>query len=159
MDRKTFLDHFDSLLVKAGRELEGSNYVWGGKNPAIDGGLDCSGYVRWVQMLVYGKEITIRNAHDQIKHKYLTFLADDAPGTLRFYTDNNGAKYHHVTISLGNGMELNPNGGPENKKENPGKIEEMPVPVLLSHQKVEYRRTNWHYLFFTDNKGQPINYF
>jgi hypothetical protein len=158
MSREVFLNYYDALLVTAGMRYNGGNYVWGGKDIERDGGLDCSGYVRWAQMQVYGQNITIRNAHDQRINPNLTLPGNGGPGSLNYYTDDNGVKYHHVTINLGNGMELNPNGGPKNERDNPAKIEIMNLPILKSHQRVDNRRTNWHYLFFID-KGQIINHF
>jgi hypothetical protein len=158
MNRESFLNYYDRLLVQAGMKYNGGNYVWGGKDPEKDGGLDCSGYVRWAQIQVFGQNITIRNAHDQRTDPNLTIEGNGGYGSLNYYTNNNGVKYHHVTINLGNGMELNPNGGPKNERDNPAKIEIMNLPILESHQRVDNRRTNWHYLFFID-KGQIINHF
>ncbi|MDR0312594.1 MAG: C40 family peptidase [Treponema sp.] len=159
MDRESFLNYYDRILVEAAMKQLGKNYVWGGKDPEKDGGLDCSGYIRWAQIQVYGQAIAIRNAHDQRMHPNLTIEGNEGYGSLNYYTDDNGNKYHHVTIYLGNGYELNPYGGEKNDINNPGRIRFMELPQLKSHQTVDNRRTNWHYLFFTGNNGQLTNYF
>ena len=147
MDRIGFFDYFDSLLVSKAMEQVGGNYVWGGKDPVENGGLDCSGFVRWVQMQVYGQGIEPRDAHNQAIHPLLTITGNEGPGSLNFYFDVISKRYIHVNLDLGNGRVINPSGNQSNTINYPGIIKEIKRPDI-ENTFIVNRRTNWHYLFF-----------
>jgi hypothetical protein len=157
MNREALRSNEDKKFVEAVTQLQGWNYVWEEKKKKINGGVDCSGLQLWGMMQVYGKPITDRTAHG-IATSSLTMPGNWEPGSLIFFKYCN-ANFHHVSTYLGNGKELEPHGNDTNKRENPANIfvrDRLPV---SNNPDIVNRRINWHFIFFTDNKGQLVNNF
>jgi RHS repeat-associated protein len=134
-------------FVAEAMKLRGPDtYVWGGKNPAVDGGTDCSGTVEWAGEQAAQVSIRTRNANNQARDPKLTIPGDDSRGTLNYYDWNGDGKYDHVTINLGDGNELNPYGGVNNTRDNPAPIEIMPLHVLEGKETMSNRQYNWLYI-------------
>jgi hypothetical protein len=158
MNMESFLTHYDLELKEAVMQLEGWNYVWEGRNPAIHGGVDCSGLIIWGIRQVYGSDDTPNlNAHG-IATSNLTMDGNWGPGSLIFFKNGN-SNYYHVSTYLGGWKELEPHGNDGNKRENPANIFVRNRVPEYNNPDVVNKRINWHYLFFTGNNGQAINYF
>jgi len=144
------LNEFMNLkFVDEAMKLIGPNsYVWGGKNPNTAGGTDCSGTVQWSAEQASGVNILTRNADDQVKDKKLTTPGDGSLGTLNYYDWNGDGKYDHVTISLGNGTEINPFGNDTNNRNNPAPIMIMDNHVLTGKETKVNRQLNWQYILY-----------
>jgi cell wall-associated NlpC family hydrolase len=136
----------DKFADKAGDRLGDKNYVWGGKIPENDGGTDCSGTVDWAAEKVAGQKIRDRTADEQARDPNFTVPGDNSKGTLNFYDWDGDGVYDHVTVNLGDGMEINPFGGRNNTKDNPAPIEIKSIPVLKEGQTMTNRSLKWRYL-------------
>jgi cell wall-associated NlpC family hydrolase len=136
----------NALADKAKEQLGPTNYVYGGKIPEIDGGLDCSGLADWSAEQVTGVKILDRTAHDQATDPKLTVPGDSSRGTLNYYDSDGDKVYEHVTINLGDGTEINPYGGKPNTKENPGPIKIMKNTEVKPPGTVINRQFNWDYI-------------
>ena len=120
-------------FLQTQRNLIGTNYVWGGNDPEVDGGVDCSGGI------LYGinqmdNALGDQRAHD-IYNNYTIPVADGdmQPGDLRFIDYNDDMVMDHVqTILDVDGSRINPTGGPENTLDNPGSIQSLPGPLPAS---------------------------
>lgn len=85
--------------------LYGVPYLWGGKDPEKDGGLDCSGVVTYA--LVHADGPDLRQTHNaQRLFDELDFLAalPQYSGDLVFY--GRKGKVDHVMIHIGSGSVL-----------------------------------------------------
>jgi len=122
------------------QNLVGSNYVWNGNDPDVDGGVDCSGGV------LYGLNSLGNNLPDQrandIYNNY-TYSARGEPqgGNVRFLSDDQVTQSHIQTIVSPDGTRINATGGPANTRENPGTIETLPGPLPSSG---EVRAFRWN---------------
>ncbi len=104
-----FLENINSLVD--------GYYVYGGNDPEIDGGVDCSGSVLWA-INQEGNDIYTNN-------ELIEYVdADDVrPGDLRFLLDENGNACHVQVIIDAQGTRFNATGGPENTINNPGSLD------------------------------------
>lgn len=88
----------------------GVNYKWGGNNP--DGGLDCSGLVRYVFQQVTGVTLP-RTSREMGRMGEKIAMKDLMPGDLVFFNTRRFA-YSHVGIYLGDNRFIHaPNRGSE----------------------------------------------
>jgi len=144
------LNKFMNLkFVDAAMKLIGpESYVWGGKNPNTAGGTDCSGTVEWSAIQASGVSMRTRSADEQAKDIKLTTTGDGSFGTLNYYDWDGDGKYDHVTISLGNGTEINPYGGKANDRDNPGPIKIMDNHVLTGKETMVNLQLNWQYILY-----------
>lgn len=80
--------------------LDGIPYVWGGKDPGKDGGLDCSGAVCYALLLAGGPDL--RQTHNAAR-LYCETLHADGPqvvqGCLSFYGPPTGHATHVMTVT------------------------------------------------------------
>ena len=106
-------------------------YVYGGNDPEIDGGVDCSGSVLWA-INQEGNNIPDQTAngiyHNNELIDYID-AADIGPGDLRFLLDEDGNAYHVQVILDSQGTRFNATGGPDNTIENPGSLDVLPSPL------------------------------
>jgi hypothetical protein len=93
-----------------------------------------------------GQKIRDRNANTQATDPDFTVPGDNSRGSLNFYDWNDDGKYDHVTINLGDGTEINPYGGEDNKRANPAPIIIKKIPELGPKQKMVNRNLKWRYL-------------
>lgn len=104
--------------------LVGGNYVFGGNDPAVDGGVDCSGGPLF-GLREMGYDIPDMTA-DQIVNN-LTVPVEDGeykPGDIRALHDSKTGEVDHLQTMLEDGR-VNPAGDDTNKRNNPGKIEKL----------------------------------
>ena len=99
---------FASLLAYADQYC-GLPYVWGGKDPNVSGGFDCSGFVAWVFNNVAGLGIDSYNTNAAMLYTdWCTPISREEarPGDLVFFKGTyGGADYiSHVGIYCGNGI-------------------------------------------------------
>jgi RHS repeat-associated protein len=136
----------NAFADKAMERLGPTSYVYGGKIPEIDGGVDCSGLVDWSAEQVTGEKILDRRANEQVTDPNLTSPGDNSRGTVNAYDWNGDGRYDHVTINLGDGTEINPFGNEDNLKSNPAAIIIMPITSLKENQSMTNRQMNWGYI-------------
>jgi cell wall-associated NlpC family hydrolase len=136
----------EKFVAEAMKLLGDNTYVWAGKNPALDGGTDCSGTVEWAAEQASQVGIRERNANDQANDPKLTMPGDNSLGTLNYYDWTGDRKYDHVTINLGDGTEINPFGDRSNTRDNPGAIKIMPLHTLDEDDILINRQFNWSYI-------------
>lgn len=89
-----------SAFLAALKSLDGIPYIWGGKDPNKDGGLDCSGAVTYALKLSGGPDLT--QTHNAARLYAETFHADpgtECLGMLAFYGPPNGPANHVMTLS------------------------------------------------------------
>lgn len=134
MEHKGFIDKMTGLA--------GGYYVYGGNDPNIDGGLDCSGSVLY-GLNQEGNNIPDQTANDIMNNKNIATpidASDVQPGDLRFLVDGNGNAYHVQVIIGEDGSRFNATGGPENDINNPGTLD-----ILMTKlpQSGVYRRPNF----------------
>ncbi|MBN2628384.1 MAG: C40 family peptidase [Spirochaetales bacterium] len=155
-DRSDVADEIlNSKLAYEGLKLVGSEYMWGGKPDNNLGGLDCSGTAETVMERAVNILVGQRNANGQATDPNLTIPGNGSRGTLNFYDWKvkgvQDGKYDHVSIELGNGKIINPNGGEMNNRvgfdgpvRSPGIIEiRDPFNTAPTN-----RQVNWHYMLF-----------
>jgi len=112
-----FLENINSLV--------GGNYVYGGNDPTLDGGVDCSGSILWA-INQEGNNIPDQSANALYENSNLIEYVDSSevrPGDLRFLLDETGTAYHVQVIVDETGARFNATGGPENTINNPGTLE------------------------------------
>lgn len=112
-----FLENINSLV--------GGNYVYGGNDPTLDGGVDCSGSVLWAinQEDNNVADQTAQGLYENTDLIEYIDASDVRPGDLRFLLDETGTAYHVQVIVDGTGARFNATGGPENTINNPGTLE------------------------------------
>lgn len=101
---------FGNLLVFA-EQYRGLPYVWGGKDPDLQGGFDCSGFVAYVMNKVCGTNIDAWNWNAAMiysDHCIPVSREEARPGDLVFFTGTyGGADYiSHVGLYCGSGIML-----------------------------------------------------
>ena len=101
---------FGNLLVFA-EQCRGLPYVWGGKDPDLQGGFDCSGFVAYVMNQVCGTDIDAWNWNAAMiysDHCIPVSREEARPGDLVFFTGTyGGADYiSHVGLYCGSGIML-----------------------------------------------------
>ena len=101
---------FADLLGYAARYL-GVPYVFGGKDPNVSGGFDCSGFVCWVFDHVAGTNLASGWCSAEglyYESVYEVAPADARPGDLVFFRGTYGGPDHvsHVGIYLGNDIMI-----------------------------------------------------
>lgn len=101
---------FASILAYANQYC-GLPYVWGGKDPNVSGGFDCSGFVSWVLNNVAGLGIDpiYTNAAALYTDWCTPIGREEArPGDLVFFLGTYGGDNYisHVGIYLGNGVMI-----------------------------------------------------
>ncbi len=147
----TYIDYklMNQKLIESGlKRLGDKNYVWGGRDPVADGGTDCSGTAEFAIEDSSGISVRNRTAHEIATDKKLVTQGDGSPGTFNLYDWGGDGKYDHITISLGNGKEINPYGGKKNTKDNPAPIKIMDIPMKQEGEVRMNLQVNWHYIFF-----------
>ena len=118
-----FLENINSLVD--------GYYVYGGNDPEIDGGVDCSGSILWA-INQEGNNIPDQTANGIYHNNELIDYIDAAdlrPGDLRFLLDEDGNAYHVQVILDSQGTRFNATGGPDNTIENPGSLDVLPSPL------------------------------
>jgi NlpC/P60 family len=70
-------------------------------------GVDCSGFVRWVYSIVYGRDVLPGNTDDQLRNPLMQPVSANLaqPGDLVFY-GYSAAKTEHVGIYIGQGQMI-----------------------------------------------------
>ena len=105
--------------------MVGGDYVYGGNDPVVDGGVDCSGSVLWA-INQEGNSVPDQTANGIYTNAELIEYIDVSeikPGDLRFLIDETGYAYHVQVITDFFGTRFNATGGPENDRNNPGVLE------------------------------------
>lgn len=96
-----------ATLVANALKYVGNPYVWGGTS--LTQGADCSGFIQTLCKQLFGIDLP-HNAAAQSKYGAAVGSINEAqPGDLLFYKNSEG-KIHHVTIYMGNGMEVEAKG-------------------------------------------------
>jgi RHS repeat-associated protein len=133
----------NATYYQAELNLVGSKYIWGGKNPVIDKGLDCSGAAEYGLKQVPGvpKNLPVMNANSLFEYT-VPVVGEPRPGDLRFRQNAEGEYIHIQTIGVGG--RINPSGGPLSDIDNPGIIEFKSGPTPASGV---IRRWDWDRLF------------
>ncbi len=107
------------MYLKEEKKLVGGKYVWGGNDPEINGGTDCSGSVLWA-LKKMGIKVDDMSA-DDIRNKLTKPTVNAEAGNLLFNDwDYDGEKDHVTTYDGEN--RINPHGGSANTINNPGSI-------------------------------------
>ncbi len=138
-------------LADEAEKYVGTPYIWGGKPDNDKGGLDCSGTAEAVIEQASGILLRTRNANGQATDPNLTVAGDGSRGTLNYYdwgnlSDPDGV-YDHVTIKLGNGLMVHPQGGRTNDTpSNAGTI--IIRGSFRPVHNVQNRQVNWRYILF-----------
>lgn len=100
---------FASIISYAERYL-GLPYVWGGKDPARDGGFDCSGYAIWVFNHVCGTAVDPDGTNAARLYGLCTPVSrgEAVPGDLVFFRGTYGGLDYisHVGIYCGGGVMI-----------------------------------------------------
>ena len=130
----------NELFLQTQQNLEGGNYVWGGRNPATHGGVDCSGAILFGLETLGNNNLPRYTAQCIFDNLTDPVVGGLQPGDLRFLFDANGNVIHVQTIAGVDGSRINATGGPENTRDNPGIIELLPGPIPASG---EIRRLRW----------------
>lgn len=104
-------------------EQVGTSYVWGGKDPVTDGGLDCSGLVRY-GLNQMGYDLDIMNADTFTKTYTTKVTGSPIPGDVRVLDSNNDGVYEHIQV-LGISERINASGDQTNTINNPGEIQRL----------------------------------
>lgn len=97
-----------SAFLTALKSLDGIPYIWGGKNPSQDNGLDCSGAICYALKLAGGPDLSKLNqcdAHPNLYHGASTLALDcvqdrASEGVLAFYGPP-GAPTHVMAVLYG----------------------------------------------------------
>jgi len=105
---------------KEQRSLVGTDYVWGGDDPAIDGGLDCSGSVLY-SLREMGYDLPDMTADEFTRSYTVDLVGEPVPGDVRVLYNDDGNVIHIQT--LGNEERVNASGDNTNTISNPGEIE------------------------------------
>lgn len=87
------------------------NYVYGGTNLTVGGGVDCSGFTQTIYKRIAGITIN-RTSYTQVNNGTRISFDQLQPGDLVFY--GNGGGINHVAIYIGNGQIVhakNPSAG------------------------------------------------
>ena len=118
----TVLAGNNELFLQTQLDLVGSNYVWGGRDPAIYGGLDCSGAIIY-GLEFLGNEFNGRPTVSTLYDDYTTpVTGTPQPGDLRFMFDEGDNVSHVQTIINSDGDRIDPSGDRTNTRDNPGEI-------------------------------------
>jgi cell wall-associated NlpC family hydrolase len=99
---------FGKAIVHEAERHLGEPYVWGGKDEAKDGGLDCSGFTSTV-FKHFGVSLPV-SAMDQYKGGLAIEAPALMPGDLVFFLSSSGMTPMHVGIYLGDGKFIHAPG-------------------------------------------------
>jgi len=99
----TFRQQKIDLLLNSAFNLIGTPYLWGGSSPS-DGGLDCSGFTKYV----FGKAgySLSRISKDQASQGTNVLINDLQPGDLIFFSFDQNGVISHVGIFIGDGRMI-----------------------------------------------------
>ena len=136
-----FLRGSNEQFVQNMRNLIGTPYVWGGDDPTINGGVDCSGSILYA-LNQMGNGLLDQRAW-QI-YSNLTLPVDDGDiqaGYLRFLRNANGEINHVQVIVAEDGSRVNASGTDANTRDNPGIIELLsgPLPQNGEIRRLQFR--------------------
>lgn len=96
-------------MAQAEKELNAYDYVFGGGHGAIPGptlgGLDCSGFARWMYSYAWGSDVLGAGATTS-EITLVNRVSSPVPGDLVFFGSSTGS-VHHVGIYIGNNHMIN----------------------------------------------------
>lgn len=88
-------------VVDYAKKYLGYRYVWGGTSFSRDGGVDCSGFVKYVYSK-FGYTNIPRTSREQARSGKTISQSSLKPGDLVFYGNNSTGYINHVAIYIGN---------------------------------------------------------
>ncbi len=94
-------------LVANALKYVGNPYVWGGTD--LNKGADCSGFTLALCKQLFGIDLPHSAAAQSKCGTAVSGIAEAQPGDLLFYRNSDG-RVSHVTIYMGNGMEVEAKG-------------------------------------------------
>ena len=121
---KTPFFGYSKKYAQTQKDLVDGKYVWGGNDPSVDGGVDCSGAILY-GLKKMGYDIPDTNAEGIIKD--LTKPVSNGEyteGDIRALHDSDDNSVIHVQTLLDDGR-VNPHGDSNNDIDNPGEIEKL----------------------------------
>jgi RHS repeat-associated protein len=134
---------YNSQYLKIERSFVGQWYVWGGRDPSFDGGLDCSGAV--LHGIIVMGLIPPNGTANDIYYNLCYPISSPAPGDLLFYDYDGNGVMGHVMTWTGSGR-IDPVGGSKDTRFTRNKnhvIKELPG---AGKNAPNWARINWAYL-------------